>query len=214
MTLDNQDGYDKDKDDDNAQVWGSSAAKKVWGSDVGRRVPGVPGRGIVPYQNINICTIPTCNRAILPCHHTHHTTMPAYQKCLHTRSGYHHAPCLNACSSTICNYACTLHKQIKENVTFDLIHIPAFCTYMPWCLPDCFFSPSNASLSCYPTTCVFFLCSQLNRKTQYDQLSIWVRWWQLKVTASNSLIKIWGNYWCFHLYLYFHFHFSIYLYLY
>ena len=61
---------------------------------------------------------------------------------------------------------------------------------------------------------MYFLCSQLNQKTQYDQLSLCVRWWQLKVASSKSLIKTWGNYWYFHLYLYFNSNFYLYLYLY
>ena len=91
-------------------------------------------------------------------------------------------------------------------------HTSILYTCMYWCLPDCFFSSSNTSLSCYPTVCIF-LCSQLNWKKQHDQLSLWVRWWQLKVTSSKSLMKIWGSYWYFHLYLYFYFHLSLYLYL-
>ena len=96
------------------------------------------------------------------------------------------------------------HANQRKCYLWHIWHTSILYTSRYWCLPDCFFSSSNASLSCYPTVCIF-LCSQLNRKTQYDQLSVCVRWWQLKVTSSKSPIKTWGNYWYFHLYLYFHF---------
>ena len=91
----------------------------------------------VPYQRAT--TIPP-----------YHTPKPAYHKCLHTDHRTTMPPCRNASSSTIC-----MHKQTKENDTFDIIDTPAFCTHA--CLDICptVFSPPQMLPCPVIPPCVF-----------------------------------------------------------